>query len=246
MLSLKKLSTLLAGMFISMHMHAGGNSPVYPDAGSWNTFAVSYGLNKNFALLFTEELRLRENYSRLNLFYTNLGVEFKMNRYFKTSLVYRWIDKYQDEDVFSFRHRIMWDATVKFPYKKFTLAYRHRLQIEARNLQSSESGFMPETYSRNKFELSYDINDRLGTYISAELRYQFHDPRNIESEGTWHRSRFQGGFDYELSASSKCGIYYLIQREYNVSTPENLYITGLEYSLSLRRKSQQSKTAGNH
>ncbi len=211
-------------------------SPSYPDAGSWNTFSISYMLNKKFSLLFTEELRFRENYSRLNLFYTNLGVEYKANRYFKTAIVYRWIDKYMDEDVFSFRHRLMWDATVKYPIKKFTLAYRHRLQVEGRNMQSSESGFMPEWYSRSKLDLSYSLNKKVSPYFSTEFRYQIRDPRNVESDGTWHRTRLQAGIDYEYSKKSKFGIYYLIQFEYNVSAPENIYITGLEYSLSLKRK----------
>ena len=233
-----KLTCLLAVILLSAskQVHADGVSPVYPDAGSWNTFSISYSLNKKFSLLFTEELRLRENYSRLNLLYTNLGVEYKANRYFKTSLVYRWINKYMDEDAFSFRHRLMWDATLKYPYKKFTLAYRHRLQVEGRNLQSSESGFMPEWYSRNKLDLSYNLNKKVSPYISAEFRYQIRDPRNFESDGTWHRTRLQAGIDYEYSKKSKFGIYYLMQFEYNVSAPENLYITGLEYSLSLKRK----------
>lgn len=236
-----KLICLIAVAFLLVTDEVKGkdNSLMYSDAGSWNTFSISYAFNKKFALLFTEELRLRENYSRLNLFYTNVGVEYKVNKYFKTSLVYRWIDKYLENDNFSFRHRLMWDATVKFPYKKYTISYRHRLQVEGRNIVTSESGFMPEWYSRNKVQLSYNITKKLGAYIDAEFRYQIHDPRSIESEGRWHRMRYQGGLDYEFTNKSKFGVYYLIQREWNVSAPENIYITGLEYSLSLKHTSKR-------
>jgi hypothetical protein len=210
------------------------SSPYYPDAGSWNTFSVNYALNTKVTLLFTEELRLRENYSRLNLFYTNLGVEYKFNKFIKSALVYRWIDKYLDDDRFSFRHRFMWDATIKYPYRKFAVSYRHRLQVEGRNFQSSEAGFMPEWYSRNKIEISYNIKKKFSPYFATEFRYQIHDPRSIESDHLWHRDRYQLGLDYTYNKKNKFGIYYLIQREYNVSSPENLYITGLEYSLSLK------------
>ncbi len=238
----KKLGILFIAVCCSLgSMGKGSNSPVYADAGSWNTFSVSYSLNKKFAFLFTEEMRLRENYGRLNLFYTNLGVEYKANKYFKTSLVYRWIDKYQDDNTFSYRHRLMWDATIKYPYKKFTVSYRHRLQIESRNLQSSESGKVPEWYSRNKFEISYDATKKLSPYFSAEFRYQLHDPRSIESDATWHRTRWTGGIDYQFSSKSKFGVYYLIQREWNVVAPENLYITGLEYALSLKKKAKSKE-----
>ncbi len=218
-----------------MVLKAKAGSPVYADAGSWNTFSINYYLNKKFIVLFTEEARFRENYSRLNLFYTNIGLEYKANKYFKTSLVYRWIDKYQDENTFSFRHRLMWDMTGKYFIKKFTLAYRHRLQVENRNVQSSESGKVPEWYSRHKIDISYEITKKITPYFSVETRYQFHDPRNFESDKTWHRVRFQGGIDYEYNKKNKFGVYYLIQTEFNVSAPENIFITGLEYSLTLNK-----------
>lgn len=214
-------------------MQAKTYSPVYPDAGSWNTFNISYKLNQHYSILFTEECRFKENYSRLNLFYTNLGVEYKLNKYFKTALVYRWINKYMDDNTFSFRHRLSWDATFKYPIKDFTLAYRSRLQAESRNIQSSESGKVPEWYWRSKFDVSYKFNKKLSAGASIELRYQLSDPRNFESDGTWHRIRFQGGFDYKYSKKSTFGIYYVIQREFNVSLPEEAYYSGLEYSLSL-------------
>ena len=235
--SLKRILGLSICILVSLHGFAKvSRSPVYADAGSWNTFSISYGLNKKIAILFTEECRIKENYGRLNLFYTNIGLEYKFPKYVKTSLVYRWIDKYQDDNTFSYRHRLMWDASIKYPYRDFTFSYRHRLQVENRNIMSSESGRVPEWYSRNKLEAAYAINNRLSAYFSAEFRYQLHDPRNEESDATWHRTRYQAGFDYDISKQSKVGVYYLIQREYNVSAPENIYITGLEYSLSLKRK----------
>jgi len=211
------------------------NSPGYSDAGSWNTFNIDYRINKKFTILFTEELRFRENYSRLNLFYTNLGIEYKANKYLKTALVYRWIDKFTDENNFSYRHRLSWDVVAKYPYKKFGVSYRHRLQSELRNINSAETGKVPEWYSRSKFELNYSLTKKLTPYISCEFRYQISDPRNIESDATWHRTRWQGGVDYQYTNKSKFGIYYLYQFEYNVPIQEKLFITGLEYSLSLNK-----------
>lgn len=210
--------------------------PVYPDAGSWNTLSISYGLTKKISFVFAEELRIKENYSRINLFYTNVGFEYKWNKFLKTSIVYRNTQKYRDDNRFSFRHRLMWDVTVKYPiHKKMDLSYRHRLQVENRDINSSSDGYLPEWYSRNKVELTYKINKKLSPYISAELRYQIHDPRSVNSDKTWHRNRYQGGFDYQVSDKSKVGVYYLIQHEYNIELPETIYITGLEYSLSLHK-----------
>src|SRR3954469_26067637 len=171
----------------------------YPDAGLWTTFNIDKELAPKVTLLFTEECRLKENFSRLNLFYTNLGLEYKVAKNFKAALVYRWIDKFQDDNTFSFRHRLMLDLTVKHKFGKITASYRNRTQAEVRDIYSSRAGTVPEWYSRNKFGLKYDIGKRYTPYASVELRYQLHDPRNIESDNTWHSSRYALGMDYKIN-----------------------------------------------
>lgn len=205
----------------------------YPDAGSWNTFNLDYKINKKLTGLFTQECRIKENFTRLNLFYTNLGFEFKVNDFFKAALVYRFIEKYQDDNSFSFRHRLMLDLTLKKKFEKIGLSYRQRIQAEERDIYSSEIGNIPEWYSRNKFTIKYDTEKRYTPYAAIELRYQLRNPREWQSDNTWHRSRYSFGIDYKLNKKSTFGFYYLIQREYNVVLPQNQYIIGLEYSLSL-------------
>ena len=203
------------------------------DAGSWNTFNLEKGIKGKFSALFTQECRLKENFSTLNLFYTNLGIEYKSNKYFKAALVYRWIDKFQDDNTFSYRNRLMLDLTLKNKFGKFTLGYRQRLQAEKRNIFTSEKGYLTEWYSRNKFSVKYDLNKPYTPFAAIELRYQIHDFRRMESEHTWHRNRYSFGIEYKFNDKNTFGAYYLIQREWNVNNPNNLYIVGLEYTLSL-------------
>ncbi|NCO55833.1 MAG: DUF2490 domain-containing protein, partial [Bacteroidetes bacterium] len=91
----------------------------------------------------------------------------------------------------------------------------------------------PEWYSRNKFTLKYDTDKRYTPYASVELQYQFRNPREWESDNTLHRSRYSIGVDYKINKKSTFGLYYLIQREFNVVNPQYLYIVGMEYSIAL-------------
>jgi len=206
---------------------------VYDDAGMWNTINAEKKFQNNFFIFLTEEFRIRENFSRINLFYTNVGVGYRPYNFLKVELAYRSTEKYLITDFISIRHRLMLDITAKKKLYDFTFYYRHRLQTEVRNVNSSDKGDVAEWYSRNKITAKYDIHKRYTPYISCELRYQIDDFRNMESDKTWHRARYAFGFDYELNKKSTFGIYYLIQHEWNVSLPENLYIIGLEYSLTL-------------
>ncbi len=207
------------------------------DFGSWNTLNVNYRLNKKLFVVMTQEARFKNNLSQLNLFYTNFGVEYRMNEYFRNSIVYRHIDKYINEaNRFSFRNRIMWDMTLRYPInEKLAFSYRHRLQIENRNFNTSERGYLAEMYSRNRVAMKYDLSDRLSAEVSAEFRYQIHDPRNIESDGKWHRNRYMTGINYKATDALEWGAYYLIQNEYNVSLRENLSVVGLELNVDLNR-----------
>ncbi|MDP1745833.1 MAG: DUF2490 domain-containing protein [Bacteroidota bacterium] len=203
------------------------------DAGLWTTFNVQKDLKKNVSVFLTQEFRLRENFTRLNLFYTDLGVAVRPFKFLKVSLAYRIIDKFLKDNTFSYRHRLMFDILLKKKTGQFSLSYRHRLQSELRNVNSSANGIVPEWYSRSKFELKYDTDRPVRPYISAEFRYQINDPRNVESNRLLHRQRYSVGLDYKRNDRDTFGFYYLIQNEFNVSAPENIYIVGLEYTLTL-------------
>jgi len=226
-----KRSLLLLFCFICFGTSAF--SQATNDAGLWSTFNLEKKLNEKFSFFVTEEFRLRENFTRVNLFYTDLGVAYQPAKFLKISLAYRLIEKAMIDDSYSYRHRIMLDITVKKKLGNFGISYRHRLQREVRNIQTSEAGFMPEWYSRNKFAIKYDLNKPITPYVAAEFRYQITNPRLVEADHVWSRARYFAGLDYKRNDKHAFGLYYMIQREFNVSAPQNLYIVGIEYSISL-------------
>lgn len=210
------------------------------DAGMWNTFSIEKEFTKKFSVGIDEELRLRDNFSRLNLLYTNLGVSYKVIKGIKVSLIYRSIEKYLgDNRTFSYRNRLMLDISYRYKISELTFAYRSRLQSEVRDYYSSQKGKIPEWFWRNKFEFKYDIK-KYTPYLGTEIRYQIKDPRNPETNEGWHRLRVYWGVDYNINKRNSVGVYYLIQREYGVYNPQNFYILGLQYSLTIPMAKKQS------
>jgi hypothetical protein len=207
---------------------------IQSDAGMWNTFTIEKEFSKKITVGIDQELRLRDNYSRLNLFYTNLSIDYKIKKGFKISIGYRLVNKYLKEGYLSYRNRLMLDATYKYKYNNFILNYRSRVQAEVRDYYSSELGKFPEWYWRNKFDLKYDFNN-FTPYVGTEFRYQIHDPRNPVSDKGFHRSRVYAGIDYEINKSNTFGIYYLNQQEFNIEDPNIIHIIGLKYAITLLR-----------
>jgi hypothetical protein len=159
-----------------------------------------------------------------------LSLNWKSSDWLRTSLSYRWINKYQQEEFFSFRHRLSFDLIIRKRLSRLVFSWRNRLQVEVQDFSSSPEGSRPEWYLRQRFEILYKSDSRLKPAFSWEARYQVRDPRQTETNGMWHRNRFQFGLQYEVDKRSTLGCYYLIQQEYNVAEPMQLYISGLEYS----------------
>ncbi len=205
----------------------------HSDAGMWNTFSLEKQLTKKFSVELDEEIRLKSNFSQLNLLYTNLYLNYKPFKGAKIGLGYRSIQKYTELETFSYKHRLMLDLTYKYKFSNVILSYRSRFQSEVENFYSSKRGKLPEWFWRNKFELKYDLGKKYMPYVGTELRYQIRDPRSPDWDKGWHRIRTYFGIDYTIDNKNAVGIYYLIQREFAISDPEYIYILGLQYSLSI-------------
>jgi long-subunit fatty acid transport protein len=209
-------------------------SQIIEDAGMWNTLSVEKEFSEKFSLAIDEEFRLKENFSMLNLFYTNVGINYKITERIKVGLTYRLIEKWKYEgQYFSFRHRLMFDLGYKYKFNRWAISYRSRVQSELRDIYTSEYGKVPEWYWRHKIEVKYKRGD-YSPYVGSEWRYQITDPRNYESDAGWYRARFFAGFDYDINKRNTIGIYYLIQREFGLVERQHLYILGVQYIVQLK------------
>ncbi|MCA6363180.1 MAG: DUF2490 domain-containing protein [Bacteroidetes bacterium] len=203
------------------------------DLRSWNTFSINYDLTKKLTLNFDQELRLQDNLTRINQLYTNIGATYKLNKYVRVAGVYRFIARYKEDNTFGLRNRFYGDLIVKLRPGRFTYVYRARLQYEWRGAgYGKEYGRVPEIYWRNLFKASYKVNDIVSPYLATEIRFQLQNPR-IPYHNGFDRSRFTGGVDLQVTKNSTFGVYYLLQKEWNVIDPETLHVIGLEYSISL-------------
>ena len=205
------------------------------DAGMWNTLSIQHSLTKKVNLVIDQEFRLRENYQRINLFYTNIGIDYKYNKFLKISPTYRTIQKKRLDGTYSFRHRLMLDVTVKKKFEKITLSERIRYQAEVQDYYTSRKRKLVEQFLRFKTDIKYAATEKITPYYSCEFRYQIHAPRGdgpLYDKG-FHRVRNVLGAEYEINKKNSVNLYYLYQTEFNISTPETIFILGIGYTLSI-------------
>lgn len=201
------------------------------DAGMWATVTIQKSLTKRMSLTLDEELRMRENYQRINLFYSNLGLSYKFKKNIKGEFSYRAIQKVALDQTVSYRHRLQFDLTLKTKINFFTVSGRVRYQTEVQEFYSSRKGKIPENFLRFKIEIKAETGKLYSPYISSELRYQINSPRGKLPDYNmgFHRIRNIAGIEFKLTKRKTLNLYYVIQREFDIVRPENIYITGIQY-----------------
>ena len=127
----------------------------------------------------------------------------------------------------------MLDVTAKKKFNKFALSERVRYQAEVQDFNTSKKGKLIEQFLRFKTDLKYSATEKITPYISCEFRYQIHAPRGDGPvyDNAFHRVRNVLGVEYELNKKNSVNLYYLYQTEFDISTPESIYILGLGYTL---------------
>ena len=204
------------------------------DSGNWTTFSVQHEFKKKFSLNIDQEFRIKENYSRMNLLYTNIGVSYKINKHLKVEPSFRHIDKFLIDGRISFRHRLTMDVTYKHKFGKLTISERARYQTEVKNVLSSRRGWQAEQYLRMRTGVDYKINDVFTANYNCEFRYQINVPGNdVVYNGVWHRIRNVLGVDINFNSKNTLNLYYLIQNEFNIGDPENISISGIQYTIKI-------------
>lgn len=195
------------------------------DAGLWTSINFEAKLVKKLSFTISEELRFNENVTELDASFTDAGVTYKLNKHFQIAANYRFTQRHRDENYYSFRHRFYTDIKYSKKLKPFEIAFRTRFQDQISDIGRASDGGVPEYYLRNKLSLNWNLDKPYKPYISIELFSLLNYPRSF----AFNANRIAAGLEYAISKHHKIDVYYMIQKELNVSNPETDFIIGLGY-----------------
>ena len=199
------------------------------DAALWATLSLEKQLSRKISISLDEEVRLKDNLSNPDLFYTNLGGLYKINKNLRAGLTYRLTEKKQENNMFSIRHRLMADVIYRKKFYGYLFQYRSRIQPELKDFSASETGRIPSWDWRHKAELKYDY-DRFVPYAGTEWFLQLKDPENPERNRMMRQYRIFAGTDYKINSNHTLGFYGLLDKELNTSNPLTTWVLGLQYA----------------
>ncbi len=202
----------------------------------WSSVEIEYKLNKKWSFELAEQLRLKEDISLVDEYFTELQTEYSVNKNFSLAGGLRFIRQNDTEgNIQGYENhlRFQFDAKYKHKINDFKLDYRLRYQNKNDLSVSSEDGDYANQHIRFKTGIEYNIkNWKLDPQFSAEIYNHFEKGE----AGGFDKYRLTFGTDYDMKEYGKIGLYYRIEKELNVNLPETTNIIGLSYKYTFKNK----------
>ncbi len=202
------------------------NNPGYSqteDFQLWSDIKLEIDIFKKMKAEIEEEIRFSDNISRIEDYFTDVGVSRSFWNNFTLGGYYRFVRRNEEDGRISNIHRYYFDLKYDLKIKRYELSLRTRYQSRYKNIKSDDLGFKPENYNRNKLGLSYDIyRSPLKPEIWFEVYYQLNNPDGNKIDKT----RLAPELSYRINNNMRANLYFMIEKEYNVRNRATNYILG--------------------
>jgi hypothetical protein len=199
------------------------------DFGIWAGITINHKFTRRLSATLEEQIRLDQNATQINQYFTDASVEYSLSKKFKFALGYRFINNSRNT-YYSKRHRVYADLSFKTKFSMLQFIIRTRLQEQQQDIHSSETGYIPTWYSRNKFTVKLDLTKKYTPYATAEMMYLLKAPDvTINYIEKW---RYTAGVEYQFNRVHSLDIYYLIQRDRMINDPVTLYAFSIGYAFT--------------
>jgi len=230
------LSILLVTFFTVNSFSQSGEYVEVRDMEAWASVGLKYKLNKKWTFGLQEQLRLKEDASVVDSYFTQLDASYSLTNHFALGGGLRYIssnDNQGDVQGYDNHFRFQLDATYKHKINDFSFKYRLRYQNKNELGVSTDEGDYANQHLRFKTAIGYNIKGwKLDPKLSAEIYNHFEKGK----DSGFDKFRLTLGTDYDLKSFGEIGLFYRMEKELNVDYPKTANIIGLKYIYTIKNK----------
>ena len=199
---------------------------VINDFESWSSIGLTYKPIKKLTLGVEQNLRLKENSSTIEKYFTQLGADYKLFKNFEIGLGYRFVrtqdENYLPESNYQNSDRFNLDASYNNSVKRFSYGIRSRYQLKKDDISSTET-------LRFKSEIGYNFKKwKLDPEFSGEIFYRTDD--------SFNNYRFTLSTNIDIDKQSSVKLFVLYENELNEQFPKSTYVAGFSFTHRLKFK----------
>jgi|GEM_PF-605695 len=204
----------------------GQETKVFRDFKVWTGAGIEKSLGKDWKISLEEEFRFQKNATQVGEYFTELGVEYRVDRNISLEAGYRYARNRKKNDSFEERSRYNVDLNYEGNTYYFSLRARVRYTKEIEGLQLLSPEVPYEKYFRTRLEVRYNRLGRVEPYLTGEifqLYEMFEYPR-------YDKYRLMGGIRLDAGRPGDINIGYGVIRELNASMPFTYYLLKINYT----------------
>lgn len=175
--------------------------------------------------------------------YLDVALKYKVHKYFKLALGWRYAGKGNPTAVDAIIHRFYVDGSSKIKLiKKLYLKPRLRYQLRFKDWFESRFGHLPKHQFRVRLLLHYNIHKHWLLITGGELFTSFSYNRNLQLEPF----RIIAGLRYSIKNTHSIGLYYNVEQD--IVNAHTAHVLALSYRLNLNKvfSKKRKKTKSLH
>ena len=170
----------------------------------WMEGGLRYRINRKLQLRFDQHVRLDENASHFRRIMPEIGVRYRVKRWFRLTGGFRFIiDPREDArgKYANLWYRFYADALFRYSKRPVVLSWRIRFQEQFGWPRNSSDAEFRNTI-RNRGKIALRLGKGFEPYVSGEFYLRINDPN-----GVWHKWRATLGLKYAYKVN-EFGIYW--------------------------------------
>jgi hypothetical protein len=238
----KNILLLLTIFFITNVFSQTGEYVEVRDMEAWSSVELKYKLNKKWAFGLQEQLRLKEDVSVVDSYFTQLEASYSLTNQFVLGGGFRYISSHDNKGAvqgYDNFLRFQIDAIYKHKINDFSFKYRLRYQNKNELGVSVSEGDYASQHIRLKAGIGYNIKGwKLDPKFSAEIYNHFEK----SEENNFNKFRMTVGTDYNLKSYGEIGVFYRMEKQLNTDYPKTSNIIGLKYVYTIKNNKAKKTT----
>ena len=200
------------------------------DFETWSSVGLNYKVNKKLKLSLNEQLRLKDNSSTIDEYFTQVSAKYQLVKGLSFGLGLRFIKENDDQGkIQGYENHFRWNTDLEYKHeiKRFEMKYRVRYQ----NKKERDTEDLSSSNFRIKAGTKYNIKDwKLDPTFSVELF------NGISSEEGFNKIRLTLGTKYETKKIGDFGVFFRMQKDLIGTYPKTTNIAGFKYDYTFKRK----------
>jgi hypothetical protein len=197
----------------------------------WNEVGVGYKLDKKQSL--GVELTTRHGAGGLQTFFPQISYKYKINKFIRPSVDYRYVGSSTQEGNFSYRHRINTNLQFNYEIERLELGLRMRYQFTTNRLADNFEQEFGEAF-RIKPSIVYNIKKSV-LLPQASMEF-FSGPMDGQQGYHLNRIRWSVGLGFDWDGPHSLELAYLYDQRINSPGSLNRAILNFSYGYSITSK----------